>query len=204
MVRATGLRKSYVIGDEFFFRLFGGLSSGAEDSTGVFGLRTRVFFLLSMRDGLRLGPQVPLGCFLGLFVLGQLLQNIRRQYLLKHLWLEVHLFLQFPESVNVDCFVLEVVGDGAEGQPKEGLVHEGRLQHVHFGEVGEVLEGKQLHYFLEVVVGVSCGEGVDVDDAETAGGPESTSDYLGMLWTICRMSFSKLLSPVGWYCPFMR
>lgn len=59
------------------------------------------------------------------------------------------------EIVDVDCFVLDVVGDGAEGEPEEGLVHEGGLQHVDFGEVGEVLEGEQLHYLLEIVVGLA-------------------------------------------------
>ena len=131
----------------------------------------RGLLLLNMRYHLGLSPQVLSWNFLWLLVLRQFLDHIRRQYLLQQIRRKMCQLLKLFERIDVDGLVLDVVGDGAEGEPKEGLVHEGGLQHVHFGEVGKVLEGKQLHHLLEVVVGVARREGVYVDDAETARRP---------------------------------
>lgn len=84
----------------------------------------RVFLLLSMRYHLGLSPQIPLWDLLRLFVLGQFLHHIRRQYFLQTLRLKLRRFLQFLERVNIDSLVLDVVSDGPKREPKEGLVHE--------------------------------------------------------------------------------
>lgn len=58
------------------------------------------------------------------FAFRKLLYNIFGYNFLQKLEIELALVGQFLECVDIDGFVLDVVGDGAEGKPKKGLIDE--------------------------------------------------------------------------------